>query len=188
MKLLKFEEYSLVTESIRYHLDNGLSISESIYRIGSDAYCDFVCEIRKLHKEGKIELDEEDQFIVEKLNTGVKAIFKIRGSGDKLGKTINVVLDTPEVADKDETSKYIVYRDSGKKEDGKILAYKIGFGSKDHTIENCGEENEGRRKSFLARHQCDEKTLEKDGDSAGWWSCNVHKFRKQLKLKCNNPW
>ncbi len=175
MNFYSFDEYKLMNESVKYHVDNNLSITESIYRIGSDAYCDFVNEVRRLNEEKKIKLSEDDKFIVERLQTGTKAIYKPRGGREK-----EVVLDSPERGGK---KKFIVYRNSGKKnEDGVIIAKAIEWGDPKLTVKNHDEK---ASKSFRARHRCTEKT---DKNTAGWWACNVHRFWKQLGLKSDKPW
>jgi len=178
MKLYNIKTYNEISEAVQYHINNGLTITESVFRIGSPSYADFVCEVRKLWYSGKINLSENDKFIVEKLKTGEKAIFKKRGERDK-----EVVLDSPKRLPKGDKKKFHVYRDSGKKTgDGTIVAFEIKWGDPKLSIKNC---DEGARKSFLARHQCSEK---KDMDTAGWWACNVHRFWKELGLDCDKPW
>ena len=172
MRLYDINTYKNLNESVKYHIDNGLTITESVYRIGSTGYADFVCEVRRLWYAGKIKLNEEDQFIVEKLKTGTKAIYK-----DK-----DVILDSPEILPKGNKKEFIVYRDSGRTKDGKIVAKKIEWGDPKLKVKNC---DEGASKSFRARHRCDEKT---DMDMPGWWACNIHKFWKQLGLECDKPW
>ena len=56
-----------INENIKYHIENELTISESIFRVGSEAYLDFVNEMRALWRDGKISVSEDDQFILEKL-------------------------------------------------------------------------------------------------------------------------
>jgi hypothetical protein len=181
MNLYNIKTYSEISEAVRYHVDNELSITESVFRIGSNSYADFVCEVRKLWYTGKISLSENDQFIVENLKTGEKAIFQKRGERDK-----QVVLDSPKRLPKGEKKKFHVYRDSGKKTDnGEIVAVEIQWGDPNLSVKNC---DDGASKSFRARHQCTEKTLENDGMKAGWWACNVHMFWKELGLECDNPW
>jgi hypothetical protein len=172
MRLHDIRTYRDLNESVKYHIDNSLTITESVYRIGSTGYADFVCEVRRLWYAGKIKLNEEDQFIVEKLKTGTKAIYK-----DK-----DVVLDSPEILPKGNKKEFIVYRDSGRTKDGKIVAKKIEWGDPKLKVKNC---DEGASKSFRARHRCDEKT---DMDTPGWWACSVHLFWKQLGLECSDPW
>lgn len=179
MRLLNFEDHRLLTENVRYHLDNQLSITESIFRIGSDAYLDFVNEVRRLHERGEIELSEDDRFIVEGLQTGKTAVYS------KDGKKMKVKLDVPEIA-KGSPKSYRVYRTKGDKDvDGNLKAIKIEWGDPNSGVKNC---DEGSRKSFLARHKCSEKSLEKDGFKPGWRACNVARFWKQLGLECDKPW
>lgn len=62
--------------------------------------------------------------------------------------------------------KFHVYVNSGKKtKDGKIKVKKVNFGDPDMEIKRDDPE---ARKSFRARHNCDQK---KDKTTAGYWSC-----------------
>ena len=182
MKLLSLNEHIELSENLSYHIDNGLTLTESIFRIGSDAYLDLINETRRLWNEGKIELNEEDQFIVEKLMTGKKAKWK----NPKTGKEETVTLDDPKVMDPKLGDKlFVVWRPSPK-DPGKAIM--IGFGERSgadgkNVIDK--QQDEGKRKSFLARHNCKEK---KDPYAPGWWACNMHLFWKQLGLKTNDPW
>ena len=91
MKLLSFNNHMELSENLSYHVDNKLTLTESIFRIGSDAYLDLVNETRRLYFDGKIALNEYDQFIVEKLYTGKKAKWK----NPKTKKEETVTLDDP---------------------------------------------------------------------------------------------
>jgi hypothetical protein len=173
---MKFKEHynsTKTSRAIKYHIDNGLDLSDSIFRIDSEAYRELICEARQLLCEDKIEVNEDDVVILEKLQTGVKAKYK--------GKT--VTLDTPRRAPKDSKKKYRVYHNSGRKDkDGNIIAKKIEFGSRGMKVKNYDDK---ARKSFLARHKCDSKS---DQSTPGWWSCNVHRFHKMLGLKSSKRW
>ena len=59
---------------------------------------------------------------------------------------------------------------------------KVCFGDPNATIKNYDPE---KAKSFQARHKCSEKT---DKTTPGWWSCNVHRYAKQLGLSSTRPW
>ena len=50
----------LISEGLQYHLDNNLSLCDSIYREGSQGFLDLICEARALYNEGHISLFEED--------------------------------------------------------------------------------------------------------------------------------
>lgn len=59
---------------------------------------------------------------------------------------------------------------------------KVTFGDPNLRIKNSSK---GRAKSFRARHKCDQK---KDRTTAGYWSCNVSRYRKKLGLKSSRSW
>jgi hypothetical protein len=119
-----------INENIRYHIENGLTISDSIFRVGSEAYLDLVNEMRDLHSKGLIEVSEDDQFILEKLYTGKKGTYTDRDSGKK--KT--VTLDDPQISPSDIDTLYYVYRPSPSgekdKDTGLPKAIMMGFGEK----------------------------------------------------------
>ena len=54
----------LITEGLQYHLDNNLSLCDSIYREGSQGFLDLICEARALYNAGHISLFEEDLDLV----------------------------------------------------------------------------------------------------------------------------
>jgi len=183
MKLLNYEDFDSVSEGISYHIENDLSISESIYRIGSDSYLALINEMRSLYNQGKLTVCEDDQFILEKLQTGKKGIYK----DSKTKKEIKVTLDDPQLAPKSIKNLYYVYRasPSGKKINGLPQAIIIGFGERNNPDVRTKHQDPGKRAGFLARQRCSDK---KDPYKSGWWSCNIHKFWKQLGLSSNDPW
>jgi hypothetical protein len=58
----------------------------------------------------------------------------------------------------------------------------VRFGDTNLRVRN---NNAGARKSFRARHKCDQK---KDKTKAGYWACNVARYRKKLGIKSSSPW
>jgi len=180
--ILKFVDFIGISEGLKYHIENNITLSESIYRIGSQKHLELVNEVRKLYISNNIDLKSRDVIIVEKLKTGELGVY----IND--GKKIEVNIDLPEFAKGDDLKrhKYIVYRPSKTKEideETKLpKTVKIGFGHPDYEVANYDEK---RRKSFLKRHQCDLKT---DLYSSGWWSCNINLFWKQLKLQSDKQW
>lgn len=75
VKILKLKGENKVTKNLQYHLDKNLTIGNSIFRIGSDAWCDLINEVRDLYFEGKIELDKEDMATIL-TDAGKKGIFE----------------------------------------------------------------------------------------------------------------
>ena len=54
---------------------------------------------------------------------------------------------------------------------------KVNFGSKDMEIKRDDPE---ARKSFRARHKCDQKSAKNDRDTAGYWSCKMWQSGKSV--------
>jgi hypothetical protein len=185
-----YDEYkNSINEHIKFHIQNGLGISDSIFRIGSDAYLDFVNEMRTLFEKGLIEVSEEDQFILEKLYTGKKGTWK----NPKTDKKETVTLDDPRfLKDPNDWHLYQVFRPSKSgekdKDTGLPKAVEIRFAQRTPAGEpdvRDKHQDPGRRDAFLARHNCKEKN---DPWASGWWACNMHLFYKQLGLKTADPW
>ena len=64
-KTLVLKEDVDISESLKYHIDNGLSLTDNVFRVYSESYFDLVNEVRELYNEGKIDLNEEDRLMVE---------------------------------------------------------------------------------------------------------------------------
>jgi len=173
----KFKDFP-VSENFEYHMDNGLDITNSVHRIGSDAYKELFEETKKYWDENNIILSAKAGWMAKNLEVGTKAIYKPRGGNAK-----EVELDSPQ---KGGNKKFIVYRNSGKTDkEGNIVAKKIEWGDKKLTVKN---DDPGRAKSFWARHKCDTKA-KMDPNKAGFWACyGPSLFGKQLGLSSTEPW
>lgn len=188
MKLTKNVE---VSPELEYHLHNNISLTENMFRIYSDKYFQLINEVRNLYNNNLISLNEEDIWLVES-DLGKKVILE---NGDE------VWLDAPMYEDDLEDilteaihrgkkvklgspfrtpggpKKFAVYVKTPK---GTVK--KVTFGDPNLRIKNSSK---GRAKSFRARHKCDQK---KDRTTAGYWSCNVSRYRKKLGLKSSRSW
>lgn len=181
-----------VSKELQYHINEGLTLTNNIFRAYSQKYFDLVNEVRKLWNEGKIQLNEEDKMMVES-DLGVKV---------KIGEEY-VYLDAPFIyEDEDEEDVLEEAKHRGKnvklnkpfRTPGgpkKFAVYvktpgggvkKVTFGDPKLRVRN---KNKGAAKSFRARHKCDQK---KDRTTAGYWSCNVGRYAKQLGLSSSNSW
>ena len=178
-----------ISEALQYHIENGLSLTDNVFRVYSEGYFDLVNEVRNLWKDGKIHLNEEDTLMVEsdlgqRVKIGEEIVYldapfeveddevleeaKHRGKNVKLGKPFR----TP-----GGPKKFAVYV---KSKNGGVK--KVTFGDPKLKVRN---RNKGAAKSFRARHRCDQK---KDRTTAGYWSCNVGRYAKQLGLSSSNSW
>jgi hypothetical protein len=188
-KTLVLKEKTEISDALQYHIENNLSLTDNIFRAYSKGYFDLVNEVRNLWSQGKIHLNEEDTMMVES-NLGERI---------KIGEEI-VYLDAPFEIDEDEVLEEAKHRGKNVKlgkpfrtpgGPKKFAVYvksksggvkKVTFGDPKLKIRN---KNKGAAKSFRARHRCDQK---KDRTTAGYWSCNVGRYAKQLGLSSSNSW
>ncbi|MFZ9219891.1 MAG: hypothetical protein ACO22Y_00145 [Sediminibacterium sp.] len=56
--------------SLQYHIDNGLSLHENIYRYSSDAFVNLFKEAREAYENGDVELNEEDEELIRNTDIG----------------------------------------------------------------------------------------------------------------------
>lgn len=179
-----------ISEGLEYMIRENITLDENIYRPYSDEYFNLINEVRDLYENNKITLCEDDEWLV-RTDVGKTAIYE----GD------TVWLDIPfEIEDEE----YIIseaeyrgrkvklnspFRTPGgpkkfavyvKNDKGNVV--KVTFGDPNLRVRN---NDPGARKSFRARHKCDQK---KDRTKAGYWSCNVARYRKQLGIKSSSPW
>jgi hypothetical protein len=180
MKYVKTYKDFKVSESFQYHMENGLDITNSVFRLGSQAYNELFEETKQYWDEGNIILKGKAAWMAKNLEVGKKAVYTNRESG----RTVDVELDTPE---RGGNKKFIVYRNSGKTdESGNIIAKKIEWG--DTSGLSIKNDDPNASASFWARHQCD-SAKKKDPNTAGFWACYAPSlFGKQLGLSSDNPW
>ena len=179
MKFVKtFEDWDVVSPELKAHVEEGLDLTNSFFRLGSEKYGELFEEVKQYWDKGNVILKGPSGWMAKNLEVGKKAIYKPRG-----GNQINVKLDSPE---KGGSRKFIVYHNSGKTDkDGNIVAMKIEWGDPNLTIKN---DDPARAASFWARHQCDlQKKM--DPTKAGFWACyGPTLFGKQLGIKSDQPW
>ena len=191
-KSLVLKESVEMSDALKYHVENGLTLTNNIFRAYSESYFNLVNEVRTLWENGKIKLNEEDTLMVES-DLGKKVMIN--------GKI--VYLDAPFIYEEEEDEEVLEeakhrgknvklnkpFRTSGgpkkfavyvKSKSGGIK--KVSFGDPNLRVRN---KNKGAAKSFRARHKCDQK---KDRTTAGYWSCNVGRYAKQLGLSSSNSW
>lgn len=180
MRFVKsFKEWDRVSEELKYHVENGLDLTDSVFRLGSDAHGQLWEEAKQYWDEGNIILKGKSAWMAKHLEVGKKAVYRDR----KSGRTKQVKLDSPE---RGGNKKFIVYRNTGRTDkEGNILAKKIEWGDPKLTVKN---DDPGAAASFWARHKCDSKE-KMDPNKAGFWACyGPSLFGKQLGLKSDQPW
>lgn len=195
-KSLLLKEDVEVSDSLQYHIQENLTLTENVFRIYSKKYFELVNEVRELYNENMIHLNEED---IELISTDL-------GESVILEDGTEVYLDAPfieEVVTEEDVQKLTEALYRGKKVKlgkpfrtpggpKKFAVYvkdpktknvkKVTFGYPGLRVRNA---NKKAAKSFRARHKCDQK---KDRTTAGYWSCNVGRYAKQLGLKSSSSW
>lgn len=186
-----------ISENLKYHLDNNLSLCENVFRIYSKSYFDLINEVRDLYNKDLIEVNDEDADLLE---TDIGTVLESNGQV--------VYLDVPFADDEEELNES---KKKKKKKDGekkgplnkpmrtpggpkKFKVYvktpsgrikTVRFGDSKASGLSIKNSSPARAKSFRARHKCSEKH---DRTKAGYWACNIARFAKSVGLKSSRPW
>ena len=64
-KTLVLKENVEVSDSLKYHMDNSMSLTNNVFKVYSESYFDLVNEVRDLYNEGMIDLNKEDRLMIE---------------------------------------------------------------------------------------------------------------------------
>lgn len=182
----KFENYKLISEDVKYHLDNKINFTSNVFRTGSKSFYNLLEEVRNLYDDNIIELNELDKELYENTDLGRFGIY----DGQK------VPLDIPSENVDEVNEKKHDYRgrkveinkpsrSSGPKkykvyvknpDTGNIV--KVNFGDSKGGLKAKINDKEARD-NFTSRHNCKNK---KDKTTAGYWSCNLPKYADSLGI------
>ena len=152
-----------------------LIIKENIYRVGSEAYFQYFVDIREKFNTGDLYYRGFDKRLMEG-DIGKFAIYEGKYvplecpmmEAEYQGKEVE--LNSPKAGG---PKKYYVYV----KDPSTGNVKKVSWG--DTTGLKIKLDDKEARKSFAARHKCDQKT---DKTKAGYWACNMPRYAKQLGL------
>jgi hypothetical protein len=169
-RMFKLFSEENVHEAIDWHIDNNVPLQENVYRVGSEKYFEVFREARRLYTEGKIELCEQDKYLIEETDIGEFAKYE--------GKM--VPLDCPMLEEDLNEAEYqgkdVKLNDPFRTPSGpkKFAVYTMGPNGK-VVIVRFGDPNmeikrddPARRASFRARHGCDDPGPKY---KAKYWSC-----------------
>lgn len=175
---LTLTESVIVSEGLKYHIDNKISLTENIYRPFSNNFFNLINEVRDLYLIGKIDVPENEKWIVEsdfgkrvRLSNGEVVYLEVPFQENKLneaeykGKKVKVGYP---MRNSGGGKKYMVYVKNPST--GKIK--KISFGDV-HGGLTAKVSNPEARRSFAARHDCKNK---KDRMKAGYWACRINRY------------
>jgi hypothetical protein len=173
----------ILSEGLKYHLDNARPLTEHVYRAGSDKYFNLWAEARALYTRNIIEVQGDDLEVLTETDLGHFALVE----GVQVPLDFPMELTEAEINEEEKKKigkpmrsasggkAYKVYvRDPKTK---KIKTVRFGSGGLRAKINNPKA-----RKAFAARHNCAQK---KDKTKASYWSCRLPRYAKLLGLKSN---
>jgi hypothetical protein len=172
MTVKRFSDHTL-DRAVEYHVSNNLPIYENVFRAGTSLHFKLIETVKTLYESQRyVPIDEDEESI---LQTDI-------GSWD-IYEDSAVPLDYPMFTEEEEpelnkpkrggTKKFYVYvRDPQTKN-----IKKVSWG--DTTGLKMKIDDPEARKSFAARHRCDQQ---KDRTTAAYWACNTPRYSKQLGL------
>lgn len=158
-----------ISNALKYHVTSKKSLLENVYKLGTDSFFQLLEECKELYLSGYIDLsDEEITFIyeneygpIEETNYEVINVLneaEYQGRKVELGKIMQ-----------GDIKKFKVYVKNDK---GKVVKVNFGFGGKSAKgkVMRIKKNNPERRKSFRARHNCDNPGPRW---KARYWACKT---------------
>lgn len=168
----------VISEGLRYHIEKNIPLTDPVYRIYTKAYFDLLTEAKLLYKAGKLLVENDSEWLFsdhhgkfatyegevvpldspmefDKEEDILKMAAEYQGKKVQIGKPRPLRKGEPSHGRK----QYVVYVKDGDK------VKRIVFGDPNLKAK---PEHAKNRKSFRARHKCDQK---KDRTTPGYWSC-----------------
>ena len=173
----------ILSEGLKYHMDNALPLTEHVFRAGSTEYFNLWVEARALYARNILEVQGDDLEVLLETDLGHFALvegkkvpldFPMELNEEEVNEEAKKKLNKP-MRDSSGGKAYKVYVKDPKT--GKIKTIRFGSGGLRAKINN-----KDARNAFAARHKCSTK---KDKTKAGYWSCRLPRYAKLLGLKSN---
>jgi hypothetical protein len=173
----------ILSEGLRYHMDNNMPLTEHVYRAGSQKYFDLWAEARALYSRGILEVQGEDLEVLTETDLGYYGIvegkkvpldFPLELTEEEVNEEAKKKLNKP-MRDSSGGKAYKVYVKDPKT--GNIKTVRFGSGGLRAKIND-----KKARNAFAKRHKCSQK---KDKTKASYWSCRLPRYAKLLGLKSN---
>ncbi len=190
------ENRTIISEGLRYHLDNQIPLVENVYRYGSESYFNLINEVRDLYNKGKVDLSFMDEELI-KTDIGKKAVFEgkevwleipmedneILSEAKFRGKTVKT--SSPQRSSSGGKAYRVYVSGCAKKTKSNPSGVKqIRFGSGGLRAKLNDPD---RKKAYNARHGCS-KGRHNDKCKAGYWSCRLPRYAKKLGLSGGGTW
>ena len=180
-QLIKESKNVVLSEGMKFHITQGIPLTENTSRPLSSKYFELFREARNLYNNELLSVTEDDAELLESNigefgeYNGIKVPLDYVFEIEELIKEIeyrgkNISIGKPK---RGGSKKFYVFV---KAPGGKIK--KVSFG--DTTGLRAKLNNPKARKAFAARHDCKNK---KDRTKASYWSCRLPRYAKLLGFK-----
>jgi len=167
-----------VSKNLQFHLDEGLSVTENVFRPYSKNFFELINETRKLYNKNLIQIGLEDKWLMEsdfgkkvKLSNGKMVRLEVPYVTESINEAEyqgrKVELGKP-MRNSGGGKKYVVYVKNPST--GKVK--KISFGDVKGGL-TAKVSNPEARRNFASRHNCKAK---KDRMTAGYWACRINRY------------
>ena len=175
---MRLKESVKVSDELKYHLDKQIPLNENMFKEYSKSFINLINEVRSLYSKNLIDLNDEDRSIVES-DLGKKVLFEN-------GQVVYLEIPTEDQSFLNEAEyqgrkvqlgkimqgdikKFKVYVKNDK---GNVVKVNFGFGGKSAKGKRMviKKNNPQRRKSFRARHNCDNPGPRW---KARYWACKT---------------
>jgi hypothetical protein len=83
---MRIELSAPMSDNLKYHIENNILLQDNVFRYGSKAWGELICEVRSLYDQGFVlELDEDEYYMLES-DVGEMALYE----------NVEVMLNTPQ--------------------------------------------------------------------------------------------
>jgi hypothetical protein len=170
----------LMTDNMKYHIDNKKPLTENTFRYGSKAFLDLWAEARFLYSRNAVDAYGLDKEIITETKLGEYGLFEGQivpldmplleegevNEAEYQGK--KVPIGKPKRGGASGKKFYVYVMDKGK-------VKKVSFGDSGGLSTKVNDPK--ARQAFAKRHNCAQKT---DRTTAGYWSCRIGRYWKSL--------
>ena len=169
----------IMTENMKYHVENKLPLTENTFRYGSETFLDMWAEARYLYSRNVIHVNDLDKEILLETNLGEYGMYE----GKKVALDIPMLEESLSEDKKNPPlnkpkrggpKKFYVYVRDPKTKNIKKVSFGAAGGGQNLSVKIRDPK---ARKAFAARQHCKDK---KDKTKPGYWACNIGRYWKSL--------
>lgn len=174
----KYNDY-LISENIKYHIENNISVTNNIFRVNSESFYSLLKEVRNLYDNGQLILEGLDKELYDSTDVGKFDYYNgelvpldipifnenfLKEEAEYKGKEVDLNKPMRSSGPK----KYKVYVKNPKT--GKVVI--VNFGDVKGGLTAKVSDPKARAR-FSKRFKCSEK---KDKTTPGYWACRANKY------------